>query len=96
MILPNKQSALSCHDFLYKACSTNDGQTTSLFSSDNALSSSFADKGECYDPNAVLRVLDLKAHGVHAVVFPAATEYAIEAKSYWQHTGEVRKRNYIP
>ena len=29
------------------------------------------------------------AQNVYAVIFPAKTMFAIEAKSYWQHTGEV-------
>ena len=33
--------------------------------------------------------MDLEVEGIHAVVFPATTGVAIEAKSYWQHTGEI-------
>ena len=114
IVLPTRDSALRCHDFLVKACGYYDGRAISprlvdsksvlhhivgdariqLFSSDNAFgidhdqieSSSF----DCYNPKAPIRVLDLNVPaGVHAVIFPAQTMFAIEAKSYWQHTGEV-------
>ncbi len=58
-----------------------------LFSEDNAIDS--FEKEECYNANSPIRVLDFGAADVHAVIFPAQTAFAIEAKSYWQHTGEV-------
>ncbi len=65
-----------------------------LFSSDNAFdidhSNSENDGRSYYNAKSPIRVLDLNIQtGVHAVIFPAQTVFAIEAKSYWQHTGEV-------
>jgi cystathionine gamma-synthase len=113
IVLPSRDSALRCHDFLVKACGYLDGNAASprlvdsnlsqiignaripLFSTDNAINTcADADAGtgtdnNCYNPKAPIRVLDVNAAGVHAVIFPAQTAFAIEAKSYWQHTGEV-------
>ena len=108
IVLPTRQSALRCHDFLVKACGYLDGHAASprlsgcsldvkrvvgttrinLFSSDNAFDCR-DDTESCYHPSNPIRVLDLQSQGAHAVIFPARTEFAIEAKSYWQHTGEV-------
>lgn len=115
LVLPNRESALRCHDFLVRACGYHDGQAVSpkiagrldyvgntrikLFAPDNALdpTSTDVDCSTDYDPNAPIRVLclnneqtsDNMPSRVHAVIFPAKTEFAIEAKSYWQHTGEI-------
>ena len=49
----------------------------------------FIRKALCVE-DSVIRVLDLESStGVHAVLYPATTEAALEAKCYWQHTGEV-------
>jgi len=115
IVLPSRNSAIRCHDFLVKACGYHDGKAVSprlvnsfatvhqmigesrvkLFSMDNALdvttrgeNDEDADVG-VYNPKSPIRVLDIDIMGVHAVVFPAQTVFAIEAKSYWQHTGEV-------
>ena len=47
------------------------------------------DQKDLYDVDAPLRIMDMKAAGVYAVFFPASTDFAIEAKSFWQHTGEL-------
>lgn len=39
--------------------------------------------------NSAISVVDLQASSVHAVLFPAQTLAGMEAKAYWQHTGEV-------
>ena len=107
LVLPSRESALRCHDFLVKACGYLDGRAASprlvdsnlsqiignaripLFSPDNAIDNN-DDSNDCYNPMTPIRVLDLNVSaGVHAVIFPAQTAFAIEAKSYWQHTGEV-------
>ena len=107
LVLPNRNSALRCHDFLVKACGYLDGKAISpricqesayqvvgdwrihLFSHDNAVDPHNSLDLNVYDENSPIRVLDLGAQDVHAVIFPAKTMFAIEAKSYWQHTGEV-------
>lgn len=118
LVLPTRESALRCHDFLVKACGYYDGIAASprllshhdahllndivghlriqLFSSDNAFDNSNCTKdgrsssSSYYNAKSPIRVLDLHIQtGVHAVIFPAQTVFAIEAKSYWQHTGEV-------
>lgn len=60
-----------------------------LFSCDNAVEVNDLENIEVYDSKSPIRVLELGAEGVHAVIFPAKTMFALEAKSYWQHTGEV-------
>lgn len=107
LILPTRNSALRCHDFLVKACGYLDGKAISpricqesayqivgdwrihLFSCDNAIDPQNSLDSNVYDENSPIRVLDIGAQNVHAVIFPAKTMFAIEAKSYWQHTGEV-------
>jgi hypothetical protein len=119
IVLPSRNSAMRCHDFLVKACGYLDGKAVSprlannianvhqiigqsrvkLFSKDNAFDNDDGDDDnngtnhtnneDVYDPKSPIRVLDFGVLGVHAVVFPAQTVFAIEAKSYWQHTGEV-------
>lgn len=118
IVLPSRNSAMRCHDFLVKACGYLDGKAVSprlanniatvhqmigqsrvkLFSKDNAFDNDGGDDEngtndtndeDVYDPKSPIRVLDFGVLGVHAVVFPAQTVFAIEAKSYWQHTGEV-------
>jgi len=66
-----------------------------LFSSDNAIDNEARSRVQkigdqnIYNNKSPIRVLDLDAAEVHAVIFPAQTAFAIEAKSYWQHTGEL-------
>lgn len=47
----------------------------------------------CYDssssPFDEIRILNLNAANVRALIFPAETTSAVEAKSYWQHAGEI-------
>jgi len=61
IVLPNKQSAIRCREFMNKALGV--------------------------DVKTAIRVSS--ASDVYAVVYPATTEAALEAKCYWQHTGEV-------
>eukprot|EP00559_Dactyliosolen_fragilissimus_P004030 CAMPEP_0184859360 /NCGR_PEP_ID=MMETSP0580-20130426/4369_1 /TAXON_ID=1118495 /ORGANISM="Dactyliosolen fragilissimus" /LENGTH=871 /DNA_ID=CAMNT_0027355957 /DNA_START=48 /DNA_END=2664 /DNA_ORIENTATION=+ len=64
-----------------------------LFFNDNALDEIIVEnegsKMELFRPDSPIRVLELGAAGVCAVLFPKHPALAIEAKSYWQHTGEV-------
>ena len=110
IVLPSRNSALRCHDFLVKACGYLDGKAVSprlvdridtvdqlvgdsriqLFSNDNAIDLNDNDNDQdVYNAQSPIRVLDFGVADVHAVIFPAQTVFAIEAKSYWQHTGEV-------
>lgn len=112
IVLPTRNSANRCHDFLVRACGYLDGKALSprlvgdsnsgcvrnivgdsriqLFSDDNAIDNYKIKREEdCYDANSPIRVLDLGVVDSHAVIFPAETAFAIEAKSYWQHAGEV-------
>ena len=120
IVLPTRNSAIRCHDFLVKACGYLDGTAVSprlsdcpqiigdnriqMFSKDNALDFVSCDgaadgadaadndkhnDSDVYYRNSPIRVLDFGVSGAHAVIFPAQTVFAIEAKSYWQHTGEV-------
>mmetsp|Transcript_6693 Transcript_6693/g.8458 ORF Transcript_6693/g.8458 Transcript_6693/m.8458 type:complete len:816 (+) Transcript_6693:12-2459(+) len=108
IVLPSKDSALRCHDFLVRASMGTTSRLTDscrslvagssaiqLFADDNALNDynisviNEERQPSCYNSKSPIRVLDLEVADVHAVIFPAQTSFAIEAKSYWQHTGEV-------
>jgi len=128
IVLPSRDSAIRCHDFLIKACGFCSGLASSprfaknyqgsiitnidLFCPDNALdwvtdpplpssqqqrqASESAHYDNCvssvdpwYNANAPIRMLNLNAAGTFAIIFPAQTAFALEAKSYWQHSGEI-------
>jgi cystathionine gamma-synthase len=73
---------------------TNTSGFAALTSSDNALQPSptttHSATTTTTTPNPIIRIKDLKIpSNVHAVIFPAETKFAIAAKAYWQHTGEI-------
>mmetsp|Transcript_16983 Transcript_16983/g.25221 ORF Transcript_16983/g.25221 Transcript_16983/m.25221 type:complete len:689 (-) Transcript_16983:104-2170(-) len=89
IILPSQQAALRARDFIIRACFPAD--VPSLSSPDNCMDAAMNDDNfvamMCSQSNVT--IYDLKAQDIHAVMFPRETFSAIEAKSYWQHTGEV-------
>ena len=88
VLMPSLRAANRCRDFVAKACFDTDG---GLISPDNCVD--LEDTSSALDMSTQahrkVKVLDLQACGIHAVIFPAETGVAIEAKSYWQHTGEI-------
>ena len=86
IILPGKGCANRARDFMIKALDMEG--TIPLCSPDNALDSFSSPEDHDRYP---IRVLSLPTEtiDVHALIFPAITNAAIQAKSYWQHTGEV-------
>ena len=42
----------------------------------------------CHSSNVHIQLIDSDTN-IHAVLFPRQTHIAVQAKSYWQHTGEV-------
>ncbi len=99
LVLPTKEAALRCQAFLQESLEQN--QIGNKFSSksksstkiDNALieraenpSSSTTEESSS---SSRIRVASLEEADVHAVLFPAETTAGIDAKAYWQHTGEL-------
>ena len=83
LVLPSKEAAVRCQAFLM-SLDYHSGKSTAI--TDNALMEGV----EAHDaPDSKVRVVDLKTRGIHAVFFPAETEYGAQAKAYWQHTGEI-------
>lgn len=83
IVLPSRAAALRCQAFLRQALYQDttkdvcdiDGTTLEDTTSNNS---------------NTIRLIDLETStNIHAVLFPAQTLPAIEAKAYWQHTGEV-------
>jgi cystathionine gamma-synthase len=87
LVLPTKEAALRCQAFLQQSLEQNDEidnafieRTENPSTSTNKASSS---------SNSRIRVASIEEAGVHAVIFPAETTAGIDAKAYWQHTGEL-------
>ena len=99
LILPTKESALRCQAFLQQSLEQNHIGSSSLTSDssgpiDNAwierIENTPASSAEGSSlPQSRIRVVSLEEAGVHAVLFPAETTAGIDAKAYWQHTGEL-------
>jgi cystathionine gamma-synthase len=91
LVLPTAQAAGRCRRFLLKALYGADGLDNAFDDgnlSDDQPSSDA--KAAAPSPIRVVPVLDGGSScDVHAVLFPAQTKVGMEAKAYWQHTGEV-------
>jgi len=100
IVLPSKAAAYRARDFLIRATLLNHDEPesscpslTKLTSRDNALD--FLDDEEEEEDQVQfgegdIRIINLKTSAnIYALLFPAETKYAIAAKAYWQHTGEV-------
>lgn len=90
IVLPSYDAACRAHDFICKAVAI--CRHTLLTSPDNALDATAATSNDMnkQQQQQLVRIKDLKIpSNVHAVIFPAETKFAIAAKSYWQHTGEI-------
>jgi cystathionine gamma-synthase len=94
LVLPTKEAALRCQSFLQESLERNNSGIKGRFSTDakdNALLER-PERSESSDDKASdsrIRVESIEEAGVYAVLFPAETAAGIEAKAYWQHTGEI-------
>jgi len=105
IVLPTKEAAQRCQAFLYESLENSHIGGSSLLGghstarTDNALverpegisttTSSSSPGEESSSLTISIRVASLEEADVHAVLFPAETTAGIEAKAYWQHTGEL-------
>jgi cystathionine gamma-synthase len=99
LVLPTRAAAERCRAFLQQAVTMSaEHQSPNLHLQqysdyrDNAYIGSYDDKDNNDDPSCTnqppsLRIVELPH--VSAVIFPAQTKYAVSAKAYWQHTGEI-------
>ena len=86
ILLPGEGSAYRARDFLIRALSME--ESIPLSSNDNALPTYTTPPNQHTFSIRVLK-LPTQCVDVYALIFPAMTNAAIQAKSYWQHTGEV-------
>jgi cystathionine gamma-synthase len=102
LLLPSYEAACRAHDFLRKAVllqgtmsTTTTTATASSSYSDNALQHTLTSSCNINDNHhhhlgSILRIRSLQIpSNVHALIFPAETKFAMAAKAYWQHTGEI-------
>ena len=83
LVLPTKEAARRCQAFLQQAL---EGARTT----DNAWLERPEDETMAEeDPRSRIRIADMEEAKIFAVLFPAQTAAGIEAKAYWQHTGEL-------
>jgi cystathionine gamma-synthase len=99
LVLPTKQAALRCQAFLQESLERSNSRISGRLSVttpfpttvDNALiqrqEGSLAESSQATDSR--IRTEALEEAGVYAVFFPAETAAGLEAKAYWQHTGEL-------
>ena len=88
LVLPTKEAALRCQAFLQqaleKAVTVDNALVERPELSERASSNAVSDLA-----SSRIRLASLEDHNVHAVLFPAETMAGMEAKAYWQHTGEL-------
>lgn len=95
LLLPSYEAACRAHDFLRKAVLLQGAMSTTTTMpsySDNALQhtlmSTCSTNSNSHSSVLQIRSLHIPSN-VHAVIFPAETKFAMAAKAYWQHTGEI-------
>jgi len=91
LLLPGRAAAVRCQAFLQEALEENGKSSTAnkAAKKDNALL--------CYNKEdpvesssmSRIRIVAVGAANIHAVLFPAETLAGMQAKAYWQHTGEI-------
>lgn len=99
LVLPTKEAALRCQAFLQQSLEQNHSRRSSSTSnSSSQIDNALVERGESPPistteesslTNSRIRVASLEEAEVHAVLFPAETTAGIDAKAYWQHTGEL-------
>jgi len=93
IILPSRLAADRCRDFIIRAHytdSTSEPPSSPCNSTDALSFPSSTTTNSLFTTQATrqIKVLDLETEGCHAIIFPAVTQIAVQAKSYWQHTGK--------
>lgn len=84
LLVPGYAAALRCQAFLQQAL---EGSTDTL---DNALICHTEEPpSELEVTSSNIRIINLEASNVYAVMFLAKTVAGMQAKAYWQHTGEI-------
>jgi len=84
LVLPSKSAALRCQAFLLQALYQQETVDVCDIDTTRAI------KNNNNKSDARIRVVNLNTStNIHAVMFPAQTLAGMEAKAYWQHTGEV-------
>jgi len=99
LVLPTKEAALRCQAFLRQSLEQNHIGSSSLTSNSSShIDNAFVEREENPHSSTTnesslshsrIRVTSLEEADVHAVLFPAETTAGIDAKAYWQHTGEL-------
>lgn len=82
LVLPSAAAAVRCQVFLQEALEGKRGQ-------DNAHLEGATLDSNTSRASSRVRTVAVGAADIHAVMFPAETLAGMEAKAYWQHTGEV-------
>lgn len=83
LILPSRAAALRCQAFLTQALYQKATIDVCDITGDGTTDDSSNNEKD-------IRVVDLDTStNIHAVMFPAQTLAGMEAKAYWQHTGEI-------
>jgi cystathionine gamma-synthase len=75
LLLPSIHAGRRCQAFLQDALEKNDRVSTTMTAP--------------VETDSRIRLVDLGVANVHAVMFPAQTLAGMEAKAYWQHTGDL-------
>jgi cystathionine gamma-synthase len=99
LVLPTKEAALRCQAFLQQSLEQNHiRRSSSTSNSSSQIDNALVERGESTpistttkssSSNSRIRVASIEEAEVHAVLFPAETTAGIDAKAYWQHTGEL-------
>jgi cystathionine gamma-synthase len=84
LVLPTKEATLRCQAFLQQALEKASTVDNALIERPDATTTSTATVD-----NSRIRTVSIPEVNVHAVLFPAETTAGMEAKAYWQHTGEL-------
>lgn len=88
LLLPGHAAALRCQAFLQQALEGKENNPNT----DNALLCKFLDKQSTdveQKSSSSIRIVPVGVANIHAVLFPAEAEAAMQAKAYWQHAGEI-------
>jgi cystathionine gamma-synthase len=86
IVLPSKEAAARCQAFLRQALE-NEATTDNALISDQSDDNN-TDPSDDATSDSKIRMVMVNDM-VYAVLFPAQTSAGMEAKAYWQHTGEV-------
>jgi cystathionine gamma-synthase len=89
LVLPSAAAAVRCQTFLQEAIEGNKRGPDNALLEGATITSNDSSTASASASTSRVRAVSLGAADVHAVLFPAETVAGMEAKAYWQHTGEV-------